>query len=238
VDSILILRVLKSVKTALYLMGISMIVFLAGSVYIPKNLAVFSEINDMPLFQWLYDNREHAGKTYWIYAQLLLMAVFSLNMLVCTVYGLIDKNNLGNLVRKLSPHIIHTGVLLVLFGHLVSAGYGFKIDIPINAGERVSVERLTVNLKRVDLVSIQGENQQRWLLSLNVIQDGREIESVVEPAKPIFLGGIGIFAKSADEDGRAILGIVRDPGVRWEIAGAILFMIGAMGIFLSKYSKL
>jgi cytochrome c biogenesis factor len=238
VDPILILRVLKSTKTALYLMGFSVLIFLAGSVYIPKNLEIFSEINDGPLLYWLTDNMSHLSKTYWIFGQVILMALLSLNMIVCTLEGLIGKFSMKDLFGKHSPHIVHAGILLVLFGHLVSAGFGYKIDVPIKSGENVSIEGLTIHLEKVNFVQVRGEDQRRWQTALTISGNGMIINSVVEPAKPVFLNGLGIFVKSAEESGRAILGVVRDPGVKWEILGAVVFVIGSIGIFWVRYSRI
>ncbi len=232
------LKLLTSLKTTLYLIGISILVFLAGSLYIPKNLEIFSEINDFPLFQWLYNNRDYPAKTYWIYAEILLMAFLSVNMVVCTIEALLEKLSRRTLIQRLSPHILHAGVLLVLFGHLVSGTVGFKKDITMYMGETTEVDDLVVSLKQIELVYIKGENQQRWRASVSVDDKGELFHAVIEPAKPFFVSGLGLFAKSADENGRLVLGVVHDPGVKWEIAGALLFLVGAAGIFLSKYSKL
>lgn len=237
-DAILMFRVLKSVKTALYIMGISMVVFLAGSVYIPKNLGFFSEINDFPLFHWLFDNRSDIDKTYWVYMQVVLMAGLSLNMTVCTIDALWERISLRIFIQKVSPHVVHAGVLLVLFGHLVSGGFGYKRDVPLHTGESVTVEDLHILVERVDLVQVKGENQKRWRIKLDIDTGDERVGAVIEPASPFFIRGKGLFAKSADENGRAVLGVVRDPGVPWEIAGAVVFLIGSMGIFRSRYFKI
>jgi hypothetical protein len=49
---------------------------------------------------------------------------------------------------------------------------------------------------------------------------------------------VGFFAKSAQEKKmKAIIGLVYDPGVVWEITGAIVFVIGASGIFSVRLSE-
>lgn len=237
-DAVLIYRLLTSVKTALYATGISILVFLAGSVYIPNNLDIFSEINDFPLFRWLSDNSAHINKTYWIYLQIALMAVLSLNMVVCIIDELIRRVTIHNLIQKLSPHILHAGVILVLFGHLVSGGFGYKQDIPSRTGESVMVENMKVGIQKVELLQREGEDQRRWNVEIAIDEGTHTSTKVTGPASPVFIGGLGIFAKSAEESGEVLLGIVRDPGVKWEIAGAIVFIIGSLGIFWSRYIKI
>jgi hypothetical protein len=68
------LRLLKSIKTALVILFLSITVFVAGSIYIPRNLSLFSDINDIPLFRWLSLNYSSIGKTFWIYLAIFLMA--------------------------------------------------------------------------------------------------------------------------------------------------------------------
>jgi len=59
--------------------------------------------------------------------------------------------------------------------------------------------------------------------------------SVLEPARPSFVGGTAFFAKSAQQRKMtAIIGVVRDPGVPWEVAGALLFLLGSAGILYSQ----
>lgn len=84
------LRVLKSIKTTLVIIFISMSIFLTGSFIIPKNLQFFSEINEMPLFKWLSLN-EDIKKTFWIYLSILAMAFLSLNMIVCLIDDLLKR---------------------------------------------------------------------------------------------------------------------------------------------------
>ncbi len=233
------LGVLKSIKTALYLLGTGMVIFLAGSVYIPNNLDIFSEINDYPLFKWLFANLGYIDKTYWIFASIVVMAALSLNMVVCTVDAIVNKLSRKGIIQKLSPHIVHTGVMLVLFGHLVSGALGFKKDIPARVGDTVTVNNLEIQIKDLNFVTLRGEDQERWRVSLLVRnREGSERVSVAEPASPVFESRLAIYAKSAEHNGRILLGVVYDPGVRWEISGAVIFVLGSAGLFWSRYNRL
>ena len=232
------LNILRSIETSLYLIAVSVLIFLAGSIYIPNNLDIFSEVNDKPIFRWLYENKSVLSKSYWIYLQVMLMAALSLNMIVCTVDGLIGKLSARNFIQKVSPHILHIGMLLVLFGHLVSGTSGYKKDYVVTEGQKFSHSDTDVYVDKVDLVEIAGENQKRWRVNMRVESDGHKKSGILQPASPMFFRGVGIFVKSADEQGRTVIGIVRDPGVKWEIAGALIFLLGAGGIFWSRYIKI
>lgn len=227
------LRVLKSIKTALVIISISMIIFLSGSFIIPKNLQFFSEINDMPLFKWLSLNKD-IKKTFWIYLAILAMAFLSLNMIVCLIDDLIKRLSPEVLIQRLSPHIIHAGVLLVLLGHLVSASAGFKKDLSLRTGEEIVMNGIRIKIESIEFVDIKGEDQSRWRVYLNVSDGIHSRNAITEPAKPVFYR-YAIYAKSAEPDGRVILGIVNDLGARWEVAGALIFIIGAGGLFWSRF---
>ncbi len=232
------LGILKSIKTSLYLMGVSMFVCVIGSLMIPRNLDVFSEINDLPLMKWLSRNTEHHSTTFWIYGLVLLMAGLFVNMAVCTVDSLAHRFSLKGIVQKISPHIMHAGVLLVLFGHLMSAVFGSRMDVPLLPGEGISVSGTAIHLERVEFVKRPGEDQARWRVHLRA-DDGEKVTSLIaEPASPAFQRKVAIFAKSAEENGRVLLGLVNDPGVRWQIWGAVAFILGSLGLFWSRYVRI
>jgi len=230
------LDLLKSIKTALWILAISILIFVAGSMYIPRNLDIFSEINDMPLFKWLNQNGEHIAKTYWIHAGLVLMAALSLNMVVCTFYELREKLSLKVLVQRLSPQVLHAGVLLVLFGHLMSGMSGYKKDVPLHLGSEIRIEGMSIMITNITFSERKGEDQRRWNVETQIKSEKGTIQSIIAPARPVFMAGMGIFVKSVEESGRVLVGFVRDPGVKWEIAGAVVFLLGALGIFWSRYS--
>lgn len=227
------LRVLKSIKTTLVIIFISMSIFLTGSFIIPKNLQFFSEINEMPLFKWLSLN-EDIKKTFWIYLSILAMAFLSLNMIVCLIDDLLKRLSPVLLIQRLSPHLIHAGVLLVLLGHLISASTGFKKDLSVRRGEEVFLNDMRIKIEAIEFVDLRSEDQSRWRVHLEINSGLHWSTAVAEPARPVFYK-YAIYAKSAEPDGRVILGIVHDPGAKWEVAGAIVFVLGAGGLFWSRF---
>ena len=60
-------------------------------------------------------------------------------------------------------------------------------------------------------------------------------EHVLELGKPAFYNNVGFYAKSAQQKKmKAIIGLVYDPGVLWELIGAVTFIIGASGVFYTR----
>ncbi|RMG73823.1 MAG: hypothetical protein D6710_02675, partial [Nitrospirae bacterium] len=117
-----------SVKTAFYLMVAFSVVAVTGSVIHPRNLSFFSGIDSTPLFRWLSQS-DHLEITWWIYAMILILALLGINTLVCTVDALLKRVRLKNLMLKLSPQLIHIGVMMIMIGHLLTASIGLKMDV-------------------------------------------------------------------------------------------------------------
>jgi hypothetical protein len=230
------LRLLKSIKTALVILFLSITVFVAGSIYIPRNLSLFSDINDIPLFRWLSLNYSSIGKTFWIYLAIFLMALLSLNMIFCLIDDILKRLSPGTIVQRLSPHLIHLSVLIVLFGHLMSGLMGFKKDIPVKAGEEFAIESLRIRIDSVEFVEVKGEDQPRWRIGLSIFDRDKIKRAVAEPARPVFYR-YGIYAKSAEPDGRVVIGLVDDPGAFWEVVGAVVFVAGSAGLFSTRFRK-
>lgn len=225
------LKVFLSIKTSLWLTGISMAVFLAGSFYIPHNLEVFSEINDMPLFQWLSLNSADLNKFIWIYLLLGMMTLLSINMFICTLNAVLKKSSWSRLIEGLSPHVLHIGVMLVLLGHLISASTGYKQDVPLSVNTVTEVRGFIIKISDIEFFNKKGEDSTRWRLSLSINNN----DKVIGPAKPAFYKGAGFFVKSVDQkEKKALIGLVYDPGAIWEVIGAIVFIIASAGIFYVK----
>lgn len=222
------MKFFTSIKTSLWLMGLSIIFYAIGSVVIPQNLEIFSEINDMPLFRWFSLNRAYFFAFSWILALIVLMALMAVNIIICGIDSLVKSLPHRQVIDAVAPQILHIGVVIVLFGHLVSASFGYKEDVPMAVGITKEVRGMRLSLAGVDFIQVPGEDSRRWVVGLGI--DGNDV--VLYPASPAFVNGIGFFAKSAQEKNRtAIIGLVYDPGVGWEIAGALVFVIGAAALF-------
>jgi cytochrome c biogenesis factor len=222
------LKFFISIKTYLWVTGLSVGVFLAGSLYIPKNLAVFSGINDSPLMKWLLLNNEHVIKLYWIYLLVGLILLLSIITLVCSLDAIIKRTTWKGLIKVLSPQVLHIAIILVLLGHGVSALSGYKQDVPIKMNETVKMKGFDLTVNNIEFFKNPGENSTRWRVYLAIDDDMH----VIELGKPAFYKDVGFFAKSAQQKRmKAIIGLIYDPGVIWEIAGAVIFILSALGIF-------
>lgn len=225
------LKFFLSIKTFLWLTGLCLIFFVVGSFFIPQNLDVFSEINEMPLFSWFSKNMSELDTSFWIYMLIGFMTLIALNTVICTADALLKRVTWKAILQSLSPHILHIGVLLILFGHLVSASSGYKADIPLGMREIKDFQGFQLGIQKIEFVTIIGEDSTRWRVHLTV----NDKPFILEPARPAFYKKVGFFAKSAQQKKMtAIIGLVYDPGVLWELIGAGFFLLGTLGIAWSQ----
>lgn len=234
-DAVLImLRFFLSIKTYLWVTGISMGIFLLGSFIIPKNLAVFSLINDMPLFMWLSSNGNDLSRTFWIYLLAVFMLLLCLCTLICSAEALIGKTARKNLVKVFSPQVLHVAIIFVLLGHGISSVAGYKEDVSIKINEAVEVKGFALEVNEIEFFKNPGENSTRWRVHLSIDSQ----EHMIELGEPAFYNGVGFYAKSAQEKKmKAVIGLVHDPGVLWEMIGALVFVTGAFGIFYVRLGE-
>lgn len=228
------LRFFLSIKTFLWITGISIGIFLIGSLYIPNNLAIYSGINEMPLMKWIVENNNYLNKLFWIYILIFLMTLMWLNILICSIDAIIKKTTLKGLMRVLSPQILHISILLVLLGHGVSAVSGYKEDISMEMNSLHEVKGFTLKLDNIEFLKKTGQSSTNWKVHMRIDNN----PYILEVGKPSFYNGVGFFAKSAyQRKMKAVIGLVYDPGAMWEVTGAILFIIGATGIFYIRLKE-
>jgi cytochrome c biogenesis factor len=155
-------------------------------------------------------------------------------MIVCSIDALIKRTTWKGLIRVLSPQVVHFAILFVLLGYCVSASAGYKKDVPMNMIDAQKVEGFDLKINNMEFFTNPGENSPRWRVYLNINSN----EHVLELGRPAFYKRVGFFAKSAQQKKmKAIIGLIYDPGVVWELIGAVTFIIGASGVFYSGLSE-
>ena len=226
------LKIFLSIKTYLWLTGISIGAFLIGSFYIPHNLAVFSGINDMPLFSWLSINNIDFDKFIWIYLLMGLMLLLWICTLICSLDAIIKRTNRRQLLRILSPQILHIAILFVLTGYAVSASTGYKLDVPMKINDAQEVKGFDLKVDNLEFFTNPGESSTRWRVHLKIDNELHKLEV----GQPSFYNSVGFFVKSAQQKKMStIIGLIYDPGVIWEMIGAVMFIVGTVGIFITRF---
>ena len=235
-----IIRFFLSLKTAVVFFAVFMAIAIAGSLSLVKNLAFFSGIDDTPLFRWLME--AHAFRqAWWIYAMILVIGLLAVNTLFCTADALLKKTGLKYLVRKLSPELIHVGVLLVMLGHLLTASVGFKADMVIKKGESKAVTgSAAISVNDVRLRTDAEGYARDWEADLQWSDSrGQSIQKVLRPVRPLYFGQFGIYIKavSLQPEPSVQVRVCRDLGAPWALGGGVLLSIGCIAVLILKLQR-
>ncbi|MBI5640796.1 MAG: cytochrome c biogenesis protein ResB [Nitrospirae bacterium] len=228
-----------SLRTTFGLLLIFVILLGIGSVQLTGNLAFFSGIDETPLFQWLKDAKDMRG-TWWIYAMIATLTILALNTVFCTVEALLRRLDRKNLILKLSPQIMHIGILLIMFGHLITASIGFKTDILLNKGERKSVlAGKEIFLKDITVYTDSNGYTTDWQAGILWTEQGKKsMEGFLRPVHPLYFGNFGLYVKSVtpEPEASALIRVCSDPGALWALLGGVLLSAGGLGFLYGRFS--
>ncbi|NOY52503.1 MAG: cytochrome c biogenesis protein ResB [Deltaproteobacteria bacterium] len=222
-----LLRWFSSLKLTVWVLTLLIAVFLLGAVLMPLFPEAHRGMNAAPLFAWWRrSGRAFFPQNGWLPLAIFLMAILTLNTLVCTVRSL-------RIGPSLFAHITHAGFLLILLAHLVSASTGFRESgIVLPKGHAVSVARLNLKLRlsRIDYVPYPNGMPKDYSAEVVLITKEGSVTRTLAPNAPAFYKGIPIYLKTFGfrPIPYAVCEVADDPGARVALAGSILFLIGAL----------
>ena len=235
-----IIKFFLSIKTAYGFLLFFVAVLFYGAFSLPNNLAFFSGIDDEPLFSWLA-NAKGPGITWWIYALIAGFSLFAVNTIFCTGDALLFRLNRRDLIAKLSPQVMHAGVLFVMMGHLLTASLGTRLDIDIKKGAVGKIaEQVMLSLEDVKETMDGNGYTVDWDARIRWIEDGKSSAvSSLRPAHPLYFGAYGIYTRSVSNDRNgpsALIRVSRDPGALPALFGGILLTLGGVGFLYGRFS--
>jgi len=231
-----LIQFLLSLKTAFWLFTIFIVIMFVGSLSLPGNLAFFSGIDETPLFKWL-KAAGSPGTTWWIYALIIMLALLAVSTVFCTFEAVLKRIAKRQLFLKLSPQVMHMGVLFIMLGHLLTASLGIKTDVLIKRGEEKAVTGGSITLQDVKVWKDQNGYDQDWEAKL-LWSDGKAAqEADLRPARPRYVGAYGLYIKavSTEPDVTALVRVCRDPGALWALLGGLLLSAGGMGFIYGRF---
>ena len=168
------------------------------------------------------------------------MPLLALSTVACTIDALSGKTVRG-LLHKLSPQVMHLGVLLVMLAHLLTAIFGMREDVQVAKGARGDIAPgLQVLVSEVSAEVNEAGTSTQWLAEIELFKEGMVIaRRALEPSRPVFVDGLGLFFGTFNEgdEGRApsvTIRVTRDPGAKWALAGGILVVLGGIGFIYSR----
>jgi len=234
----LLMQFLLSLKTAFWLFTAFILILFVGSLSLPGNLAFFSGIDETPLFPWLFA----AGTIsiiWWIYVMIAMLALLAVSTLFCTAEALLIRSGRQAFLLKLSPQVMHIGVLFIMLGHLLTASMGFKMDVLLKQGEvKVVTGNKTLLLQDVAVRKDRQRYDADWEAMLVWDDGGRTQAASLKPVHPRYVGQFGLYSKSVSIGPKktALVRVCRDPGALWALLGGLLLSAGGTGFLYGKYA--
>lgn len=218
-------RLLISLELCLGSLALVCVFMAAGSFNLSGEHAAV--INSMPLLTWLRE--VPLSISWWLWVTLVLLSLLALNTVLCSSETLWSRWGRGGWTALLAPQLIHSGFLLIVLAHLLSAaGSSFQA---LEVGEMSLAELPDGSRFGVASISVSMSPQRMPIgFSSELVTDlNRPAERVViSPNHPWFSNGFGVYIKQAEAYPfkRALLEIHREPGAAMALSGALLFTIG------------
>jgi len=224
-----------SLRTTLWLLGLMLVLMLAGAVIMPGHEA-FQQLRTMPLFDWIY--KQPRGATWWLWGLIGLLLLLTVNTLFCSVESVIKKRRVTQWLLLISPQVIHIGFLFMLLAHLLSSLYAYEKITTVYEGALVKLdEGMALKIKDIDIDIDYYGYISDWKVAVAYVSNGKTIvQDIIKPNNPSDKKGLNINVKNVRPYPRKIayLQISYEPGARWALVGGILFMIGIVTLIALK----
>ncbi len=231
-------RFFLSLNTTVSVFLVFIVLAFSGSLSLVHNLAFFSGVDDVPLFRWLVASGD-PGRTWWIYAMIVTLGVLAVNTIFCTVEGVLKRFDGNRLMLKLSPQIMHIGVLFIMLGHLLTASVGFKTDLNIAKGEQKQVTGdIAVSVEDIKVRTDPNGYSTSWEAKVAWLEKGqKKYEGSIRPVHPLYFGQFGLYTKAVTTEPQSavLIRVCRDPGALWALAGGIIFSLGGIGFIYGRF---
>lgn len=230
-----ILNFFLSINTTVLLLLLLIASLFAGAFIMPAKRE-FMTIHSMPLFDWLMKNP--ISITWWLWLAILILGIFTLNTIACSIESLIKKRKVTHWLLLISPQIIHIGFLFILLAHLLSSIGGFAGNAVVREGFFLELpNNLVLHIKNIGIDIDHSGYLRNWQVDIEYLsmEDG-VISDKIEPNKPSLKKGFNINVKDiqAFPQKALLLQISKDPGALWALVGGILFLLGTIILIFFK----
>jgi len=224
-----------SLRTTLWLLGLMLVMMLAGAFIMPGS-AAFQDLHAMPLLAWIKD--QPLATTWWLWAVLGILSVMALNTLFCSIESLVRKRKVTQWLLLISPQIIHIGFLLILLAHLLSGIGAYQQIVPASEGTLLQLSG-TDTMLRVKNIAIRLDyygSISDWAVTVEYRSGDRVLQQdIIKPNVPSVFQGLNVNVKNLRPFPAAVLlQLNREPGAVWALIGGIVFMIGIVTLIALK----
>jgi len=231
-----------SLKTTVWTLFGLVCLFFIGSYLMPMHPEIFSHMNDSLLFHWAEDiAAKNVWQAWWFFAALVGLVLLTINTIVCSLQTVKMKLSHSDFLLRISPQVAHIGFLFILMGHLLGAGWSYKLSGVMSEGSFVHLpENRALYLQRILVQTDTAGFMQDWAAEASLYENNNLVKNgTLGPNKPLFYKGTGIYLKSFSfETGPvALLLVAKDPGAVWALAGGILFTLGSITLLVLKWKQ-
>lgn len=225
-----------SLQTTLWLLGLSLLLMLAGAFIMPGSQA-FQALQSLPLFDWIYE--QPLEVTWWLWGLIGVLAVMTVNTLFCSVKSLVGKGKVTHWLLLISPQIIHIGFLFILLAHLLSGLGAYQTTAAAKEGSilRISKDNTLLKVNNIDIKLDYYGYVQDYTVDIEYLSDGAVIaKDTIRPNDPSDITGLNIIVKDLRPfpNEAVLFQIHSEPGALWALIGGIFFMVGIVTLILLK----
>lgn len=233
-----IIDFLLSMRTAIWLLCLIVVFFLAGAFIMPVR-GEFQSIHSVPLFVWMRE--QPLAATWWLWGAVVALCVLTANTFFCSVESVIKKRKVTQWMLLVSPQIIHIGFLFMVLAHLASSLGGFKVYGAAMEGTLVEMsEGAVLEIGEIRISVDPNGYLTDWAVDGEYRSDGGEAgKTTLLPNKPFFREGIGVYVRDlrAFPNKAVLLEVSREPGAIWALIGGILFTVGTVALLILKMRR-
>jgi uncharacterized membrane protein YphA (DoxX/SURF4 family) len=223
-----------SLRTTLWILGLLLLLFLAGAFIMPGRQA-FQTLHFVPLFEWL--QKQPLELTWWLWGLIGILVIFTINTLFCSIESIVKKRKGTHWLLLISPQIIHIGFLFVLLAHLLSAISASQELVVAREGSSVKIYNTILKIKDINIRLDYYGYITDWEVSVEYQVEGKTFKKdIIKPNNPSIQMGLNINIKDLRPYPvkAVLLQINRDPGAIWALVGGIMFMIGIVTLIILK----
>lgn len=243
-----------SIQLTFYLIILTMADFAAGFFSLKSHSELFHPLNDLGFVKWAGTYaRNNPSETAWLFILIGLMATLSINTFTCTTERVITlfrqhaaTDAKTKFILRLSPHIMHYALLIMLLGYLVSylTGDTYLSNVLIPGGSvKIPGTIYTVKLTDLEIDYYQG-NRLSYMQDRGIgvradilIQHGnKSMTGILSVNKPVRFRSYSLHLRDFSPKSKSGMStkkyiefnIKKDPGSYFYFGGMILFTAGLL----------
>ena len=226
-----------------------------GYIFMQGNTLFYEPMNEVGLRRWLFTyGTADPQLSAWFFVLLFLLFLLVVNTLFCTFDKLYHLFNSGRIDfrkrsvrRKLSIHLMHVAMVLLLMGYLISYTTAeIHNSLIMRVGETLEIPNSDIRLELVSMefVPYRGDRNKGYIgryidvsAQLKIKREAGEFTRKFSVNNPAGHGGYSFFLQSFNPRQKGgfnpieyiTIDIRRDPGARFTFMGMAAFILGFLG---------